>query len=224
MRKGAAALRADGFDGEVKVLTSCPSCLQGLSRFDDDAGTERRLHRRRDRDAPARRELDGRVRREGATHGGIERVLRVGTGSRPATRRCRRIRGRSTRKREDRRRARPRRARRPPWPCGHRDRRGRRRRRAEQQRHVNSVDAIRRRAAARAVARRMPRRAKVAHARVGCMRSRRDVRPECVCRRRRKVRAKAAIVMSRTRHSIGKRARGWRQLVVRSVSSGSPIE
>ena len=39
MRKGAAALRGDGFDGEVKVLTSCPSCLQGLSRFDDDAGT-----------------------------------------------------------------------------------------------------------------------------------------------------------------------------------------
>ena len=40
MRKGAAALRADGFDGEVKVLTSCPSCLQGLSRFSDDAGTD----------------------------------------------------------------------------------------------------------------------------------------------------------------------------------------
>jgi Fe-S oxidoreductase len=39
MRKGAAALRADGFAGEVKVLTSCPSCLQGLSRFDDDAAT-----------------------------------------------------------------------------------------------------------------------------------------------------------------------------------------
>ena len=39
MKKGAAALRADGFEGEVKVLTSCPSCLQGLSRFDDDAGT-----------------------------------------------------------------------------------------------------------------------------------------------------------------------------------------
>ncbi|HET9046318.1 MAG TPA: DUF3400 domain-containing protein, partial [Casimicrobiaceae bacterium] len=39
MRKGAAALRADGFAGDVKVLTSCPSCLQGLSRFDDDAGT-----------------------------------------------------------------------------------------------------------------------------------------------------------------------------------------
>ena len=40
MRKGAAALRADGFEGEVKMLTSCPSCLQGLSRFDDDAGTD----------------------------------------------------------------------------------------------------------------------------------------------------------------------------------------
>jgi FAD/FMN-containing dehydrogenase/Fe-S oxidoreductase len=39
MRRGAEALRADGFDGAVKVLTSCPSCLQGLARFDDDAGT-----------------------------------------------------------------------------------------------------------------------------------------------------------------------------------------
>jgi Fe-S oxidoreductase len=37
--EGAARLRADGFAGPVKVLTSCPSCLQGLSRFDDDAGT-----------------------------------------------------------------------------------------------------------------------------------------------------------------------------------------
>jgi Fe-S oxidoreductase len=39
MVKGAAALRADGFAGAVKILTSCPSCLQGLSRFDADAGT-----------------------------------------------------------------------------------------------------------------------------------------------------------------------------------------
>ena len=39
MRKGADALR-DGFDGQVKVLTSCPSCLQGLSRYNDDAGTQ----------------------------------------------------------------------------------------------------------------------------------------------------------------------------------------
>ena len=39
MRKGADALRADGFKGDVKILTSCPSCLQGLSRFDNDSGT-----------------------------------------------------------------------------------------------------------------------------------------------------------------------------------------
>jgi FAD/FMN-containing dehydrogenase/Fe-S-cluster-containing hydrogenase component 2 len=39
MRKGAAALRADGFSGEVKILTSCPSCQQGLSRYNDDSGT-----------------------------------------------------------------------------------------------------------------------------------------------------------------------------------------
>jgi FAD/FMN-containing dehydrogenase/Fe-S oxidoreductase len=35
--KGADALRADGFDGGIKVLTSCPSCLQGLARYADDA-------------------------------------------------------------------------------------------------------------------------------------------------------------------------------------------
>lgn len=29
----------DQFTGEVKVLTSCPSCLQGLSRYHDDTGT-----------------------------------------------------------------------------------------------------------------------------------------------------------------------------------------
>jgi FAD/FMN-containing dehydrogenase/Fe-S oxidoreductase len=39
MEKGAHKLRADGFAGEVKVLTSCPSCLQGLSRYNDDSGT-----------------------------------------------------------------------------------------------------------------------------------------------------------------------------------------
>jgi FAD/FMN-containing dehydrogenase/Fe-S oxidoreductase len=38
--KGAAQLRADGFAGEVKILTSCPACLQGLSRYDDDANTQ----------------------------------------------------------------------------------------------------------------------------------------------------------------------------------------
>ena len=49
MRKGADRLRAGPvlapgqatgeFKGEVKVLTSCPSCLQGLSRFNNDSGT-----------------------------------------------------------------------------------------------------------------------------------------------------------------------------------------
>lgn len=39
MRKGADALRADGFTGEVKILTSCPACQQGLSRYADDSGT-----------------------------------------------------------------------------------------------------------------------------------------------------------------------------------------
>jgi Fe-S oxidoreductase len=39
MSKGADALRADGFTGEVKILTSCPSCQQGLSRYNDDSGT-----------------------------------------------------------------------------------------------------------------------------------------------------------------------------------------
>ena len=40
MRTGAEALRADGFTGEIKVLTACPSCMQGLSRFDNDSDTE----------------------------------------------------------------------------------------------------------------------------------------------------------------------------------------
>jgi Fe-S oxidoreductase len=39
IEKGAEKLRADGFKGDVKILTSCPACLQGLSRYDDDAGT-----------------------------------------------------------------------------------------------------------------------------------------------------------------------------------------
>jgi Fe-S oxidoreductase len=39
MRKGEAALRDSGAIGaheNVKILTSCPACLQGLSRFGDD--------------------------------------------------------------------------------------------------------------------------------------------------------------------------------------------
>ncbi len=39
MKKGADALRADGFAGEIKILTSCPACQQGLSRYNEDSGT-----------------------------------------------------------------------------------------------------------------------------------------------------------------------------------------
>ena len=40
MQRGAATVRADGFAGEVKILTSCPSCLQGLKRYTDDTAVE----------------------------------------------------------------------------------------------------------------------------------------------------------------------------------------
>lgn len=35
-------MRADAGNDKapVKILTSCPSCLQGLNRYNDDAGTE----------------------------------------------------------------------------------------------------------------------------------------------------------------------------------------
>ena len=74
MVKGAAAARDDGFTGEVKVLTSCPSCLQGLSRYDNDSGTsadyivvEMARHLLGERWMPEFVEK--------ANHGGIERVL-----------------------------------------------------------------------------------------------------------------------------------------------------
>jgi FAD/FMN-containing dehydrogenase/Fe-S oxidoreductase len=46
MRKGAEQIRSvqttngEDFTGDVKILTSCPSCLQGLSRYNHDSGTE----------------------------------------------------------------------------------------------------------------------------------------------------------------------------------------
>ncbi len=50
MRNAAAALRAIAvkdageaarpFDGDLKILTSCPSCLQGLSRYEGDTGVQ----------------------------------------------------------------------------------------------------------------------------------------------------------------------------------------
>ncbi len=47
MRRGVSAVRAlplddeaKPFDGEVKVLTACPSCLQGLTRYEGDTGAQ----------------------------------------------------------------------------------------------------------------------------------------------------------------------------------------
>jgi Fe-S oxidoreductase len=37
IRVGVDQIRARGHAGEVKILTSCPSCLQGLKRYNDDA-------------------------------------------------------------------------------------------------------------------------------------------------------------------------------------------
>ncbi|MEP7208200.1 MAG: DUF3400 domain-containing protein, partial [Casimicrobiaceae bacterium] len=74
MRKGATMLREDGFTGAVKVLTSCPSCLQGLSRFDRDSGTEADYIV-----VEIARHLLGKDWMaeyvHAANHGGIERVL-----------------------------------------------------------------------------------------------------------------------------------------------------
>jgi Fe-S oxidoreductase len=44
IREGRQAAPAgssgEAFDGPVKVLTSCPSCLQGLSRYEGDVAVE----------------------------------------------------------------------------------------------------------------------------------------------------------------------------------------
>ncbi|MFN4328672.1 MAG: DUF3683 domain-containing protein [Limnobacter sp.] len=40
MRKGANALRKDAPEADVKILTSCPSCLQGLNRYSTDANVD----------------------------------------------------------------------------------------------------------------------------------------------------------------------------------------
>jgi Fe-S oxidoreductase len=73
IRKAATDLR-ENFDGDVKILTSCPSCLQGLSRYDEDAGTkadyivvEMAKH------LLGESWMEDYVQK--ANHGGIERVL-----------------------------------------------------------------------------------------------------------------------------------------------------
>jgi FAD/FMN-containing dehydrogenase/Fe-S oxidoreductase len=72
--RDAARLRADGFAGDLKVLTSCPACLQGLGRYRDDVPLEAEY---------IVVELARRILGEdwmprfvaGANAGGIERVL-----------------------------------------------------------------------------------------------------------------------------------------------------
>jgi Fe-S oxidoreductase len=75
IKRTADKLRSDGFDGPVKLLTSCPACLQGLKRYEDDV---------QDVDADyiviemARRILGEDWMSDyvaKATQGGIERVL-----------------------------------------------------------------------------------------------------------------------------------------------------
>jgi Fe-S oxidoreductase len=74
LRKGADKLRADGFTGEVKVLTSCPSCLQGLSRYNDDASLDADyIVVEMARHVLGQSWMEDYVRR--ANDGGIERVL-----------------------------------------------------------------------------------------------------------------------------------------------------
>ncbi|AZG07014.1 DUF3683 domain-containing protein [Pigmentiphaga sp. H8] len=74
LRKGADKLRADGFQGDVKVLTSCPSCLQGLSRYNDDASLDADyIVVEIARHVLGQQWMEDYVRR--ANDGGIERVL-----------------------------------------------------------------------------------------------------------------------------------------------------
>jgi Fe-S oxidoreductase len=41
LRKSMQQMAATGQPGDrVKVLTACPSCLQGLARFEDDTGAQ----------------------------------------------------------------------------------------------------------------------------------------------------------------------------------------
>lgn len=40
LQKNQQTIAAEGFNGHVKMLTSCPSCLQGLARYQDDTQVE----------------------------------------------------------------------------------------------------------------------------------------------------------------------------------------
>jgi FAD/FMN-containing dehydrogenase/Fe-S oxidoreductase len=73
-RKGVAAIGASGHAGDVKMLTSCPSCLQGLTRFADDTGVQSDyIVVELARHLLGPEWLQGFVQK--ANNGGIERVL-----------------------------------------------------------------------------------------------------------------------------------------------------
>jgi len=40
LKADVSGVRATGHEGSIKVLTSCPSCLQGLARYSDVTGVE----------------------------------------------------------------------------------------------------------------------------------------------------------------------------------------
>jgi Fe-S oxidoreductase len=40
LREAAEAQTSDGFRGEIRVLTTCPGCLQGISRYEDAVKTK----------------------------------------------------------------------------------------------------------------------------------------------------------------------------------------
>lgn len=72
--KNQEAVRKDGYTGDVKVLTSCPSCLQGLSRYQGDTAMQADyIVVEMARHILGEQWMEEYVRR--ANSGGIERVL-----------------------------------------------------------------------------------------------------------------------------------------------------
>jgi len=74
LRRSVGAMHQDGRGGQIKILTSCPSCLQGLARYRNDAGAEADyIVVEMARHLLGADWLSGYV--EKANRGGIERVL-----------------------------------------------------------------------------------------------------------------------------------------------------
>ena len=73
LRNDVAAVRRTGHDGDITVLTSCPSCLQGLARFADTGVHADYIVVEMARHLLGANWMAQYV--EKANHGGIERVL-----------------------------------------------------------------------------------------------------------------------------------------------------